>query len=179
VQAAAACDTVNVCEAIVKVPVRGEPFGLAATLKPAEPLPLPLPPLVTVIQLSLVVADQGQPDGDVTFVEPVPPAAVTERLFEEIVNVHPTPAWVTVTVWPATVSDPTRCVALPFAVALNATEPLPLPLAPLVTVSQPVLLLMPVQAQPAGAVTVAEPPEELEAMATLWGATLNVQAAAA
>jgi hypothetical protein len=92
VQAAAACDTVNVCEAMVSVPVRADAFGLAATLKPAEPFPLPLAPLVTVIQLSLAAADQGQPAGEVTFVEPVPPLAVAERLFEEIVNVHPTPA---------------------------------------------------------------------------------------
>jgi hypothetical protein len=97
VQAAAACDTVNVCEAIVKVPVLADAFGLAATLKAAEPLPLPLPPLVTVIHVSLAAADHGQPAGEVTLVEPVPPAAVTERLFEEIVNEQPTPACVMVT----------------------------------------------------------------------------------
>ena len=43
------------------------------------------------------------------------------------------------------------------AAALNATVPLPLPLAPLVTVSHDVLLLTPVHAQPAGAVTPVEP----------------------
>jgi len=41
--------------------------------------------------------------------------------------------------------------------ALNATVPLPLPLAPLVTVSQDVLLLTPVHAQPLGAVTFVDP----------------------
>jgi hypothetical protein len=54
-------------------------------------------------------------------------------------------------------SVPLRCVPLGFAVALNATEPVPLPVAPLVTVNHPVLLLTPVHEQPAGAVTVVEP----------------------
>ena len=55
------------------------------------------------------------------------------------------------------VSVPLRCVPLGFAVALNATEPFPLPLAPLVTVSHDVLLLTPVHAQPVGAVTLVDP----------------------
>ena len=46
---------------------------------------------------------------------------------------------------------------LVLAAALNATVPLPLPLAPPVTVSHDVLLLTPVHAQPAGAVTLVEP----------------------
>ena len=84
-QAAAAWDTVNTCEAMVRVPVRADAFGFAATLKLAVPLALPLAPLVTVIQLSPLVADQGQPPGDVMLVEPVPPAAVTDSALEEIV----------------------------------------------------------------------------------------------
>ena len=98
VQVAAACETVKVCEAIVSVPVRVEAFGLAATLKPTVPSPLPLAPLVTVIQLLLLEADHGQPAGDVTFVDPVLPAAGADRLFDEMANVHPTPACVTVKV---------------------------------------------------------------------------------
>ena len=54
-------------------------------------------------------------------------------------------------------SVPLRCVPLGFAVALNATVPPPLPLAPLVTVSHDVLLLTPVHAHPAPAVTVDDP----------------------
>ena len=161
VQAAAACETVNVCEAIVTVPVRADAFGFAATLKLAEPLPLPLAPLVTVIQLSLLVADHGQPPGDVTLVEPVPPAAATDNAFEEIEYVHPTPACVTVKVCPATVSVPPRCVELALAVMLKPVDPLPLPVAPLVTVNQAVLLLTAVQVQPVGAVTFVEPLPEL------------------
>ncbi len=156
-QAAAACDTVNVCDAIVSVPERAVAFGLAATLKPVEPLPLPLAPLVTVIQLTLLEPDHGQPAGAVMLVDPVPPVAATDRLLAESVNVHPTPACVTVSVCPATVSVPTRCVVLAFPDALKPTVPAPLPVAPLVTVNQPVSLLTEVHEQPAGAVTVVEP----------------------
>ena len=60
-------------------------------------------------------------------------------------------------VWPPMVSVPVRGLAAVLAAALNATVPGPLPLAPLVTVSQPALLLTPVHAQPAGAVTLADP----------------------
>jgi len=52
---------------------------------------------------------------------------------------------------------PVRCVVLGFAAALNATVPVPLPLAPLVTVSHEVLLLTPVHAHPVGAVTAVDP----------------------
>ena len=70
---------------------------------------------------------------------------------------QPTAACVTVNVWPPIVSVPLRGVPLGFAVALKATEPVPLPLAPLVTVSQDVSLLTPVHAHPAGAVTAVDP----------------------
>ena len=69
---------------------------------------------------------------------------------------HETPAWVTVNVWPATVSVAVRALSSVLAAALNATAPAPLPAAPDVTVSQAALLVA-VQAQPAGAVTVTEP----------------------
>ena len=67
-----------------------------------------------------------------------------------------TPACVTVTLWPAMVSVAVRAVAVVLATALNATVPLPVPLAPEVTVSQ-LALLAAVQAQPVGAVTDTEP----------------------
>ena len=78
--------------AIVSVPVRGDTVGFAATVKPTDPFPLPLAPLVTVIQELLLPADQAQPADDVTLVEPVPPAAGTDELFDEIANVHPAAA---------------------------------------------------------------------------------------
>ena len=70
---------------------------------------------------------------------------------------QPTAAWFTENVWPPIVSVPVRGVPLGFAVALNATVPLPVPLAPLVTVSQGVLLLTPVHAHPASVVTAVDP----------------------
>jgi hypothetical protein len=55
------------------------------------------------------------------------------------------------------VSVPVRGPALPLMAAANATVPLPLPLAPLVTVSQDVLLLTAVHAHPDAAITLVEP----------------------
>ena len=55
------------------------------------------------------------------------------------------------------VSVPVRGLVFGLDEALNATVPLPLPLAPLVTVSQDVALLTPVHAQPVAAVTAVEP----------------------
>jgi hypothetical protein len=67
------------------VPLRSEVLVLADTLKPTVPLPLPLAPLVTVSQpVSLLTPVQLQPVGDVTLVEPVPAAAVTDWLVGEI-----------------------------------------------------------------------------------------------
>ena len=71
--------------------------------------------------------------------------------------VHGAAAWFTVNVCPPIVSVPLRWLVLVLAAALNATVPLPLPLAPLVTVSQDVLLLTPVHEQPVGAVTAVDP----------------------
>jgi hypothetical protein len=48
------CDTVNVEPAIVSVPIRAPPV-LAATVNETLPLPVPLAPLVTVIQFTLLV----------------------------------------------------------------------------------------------------------------------------
>jgi hypothetical protein len=62
---AADCVTVNVCVAIVIVPVRAAPV-LAATVKPREPSPEPLAPLVIVSQDALLVAVHAHPLGAVT-----------------------------------------------------------------------------------------------------------------
>ena len=65
---------------------------------------------------------------------------------------HGAPFWVTVKVCPATVSVPVRAVVAGLAVALKATVPLPLPLAPDVIVNQDVVVEA-VQAQLEAAVT--------------------------
>ena len=51
------------------------------------------------------------------------------------------PAWVTVTVWPATVRVPTRELVAEFAVTEYATTPLPFPVEPDVIVIQLALLV--------------------------------------
>ena len=66
------------------------------------------------------------------------------------------PGCVTLKLCPAIVNVPVRELVVLFAAALNATGPLPLPLAPLVTVSHDVLLT-PVHAHPTGDVTAVEP----------------------
>ena len=129
----AAWVTVNVWPAMVSVPVRAAPV-LAATLNATVPGPLPLAPLVTVIQLALDVADQLQLAPALTPTLLATPAAATAKLFDAIAYVHGA-AWVTVNVWPAMVSVPVRAAPV-LAATLNATVPGPLPLAPLVTVIQ-------------------------------------------
>jgi hypothetical protein len=107
--------------------------------------------------VSLLTAVQAQPAGAVTVVEPLVRLALTAWLAGLIAYVQGAAACVTVRVCPPIVSVPVRCAVLALAVALYATDPPPLPLAPLVTVSHDVLLLTPVHAQPVGAVTAVEP----------------------
>ena len=74
----AACVTVNVRPAIVRVPVRGEVLVLGATVKFAEPLPEPFAPAVTVIHAALLTAVHVHPVVVATLVDPLPPAAATD-----------------------------------------------------------------------------------------------------
>jgi hypothetical protein len=67
-------------------------------------VPLPLPLLVAVIQITLLVAVQRHPVPAVTLMLAAPPLAGLEALVGETVNVHgAVPLCVTVTVCPATV----------------------------------------------------------------------------
>jgi hypothetical protein len=156
-QLAAACDTVNVCDAMSSVPVRADAVGFAATEKATEPPPVPLDPLVIVIQASLLAASQEHPAPAVTVAVPVPPVATTDWLVGVIEYVHDAPFCVTVNVCPATVTVPVRWLVLALAAALKLTVPLPLPDAPAVTVNQLVLLLTAVHPQPACVVTFVDP----------------------
>ena len=65
---------------------------------------------------------------------------------------HDAPAWVTVTVFPATVMVPLRAVTAVLADTENCVTPLPASLLPPVIAIQ-VALVAAVQAQPAGALT--------------------------
>jgi hypothetical protein len=159
VQAAAAWLTVNVLPPIVSVPLRGEVTVLASTVNDAVPLAVPLAPAVTVIQLALLTAVHAHPVTADTVADPEPPVAAALSDDGEIEGVQGAPASLTVNVWPPIVTVPLRGVVLVFAGALNPTVPLPLPLAPDVTVSH-ALLLVAVHAQPVGAVipTLPVPP---------------------
>ena len=74
----------NVCPAIVNVPVRLSPVLFAAAVKCTEPFPLPLDPLVIVIQLALLDAVHGHPDCVVTETVAVPPPLSILPLFGEM-----------------------------------------------------------------------------------------------
>jgi hypothetical protein len=180
VHGAAAWFTVNVCPPIVSVPARVVPLGFAAALKLTAPLPLPEAPAVMVSQLWLLLtAVHEHPVGDVTVVDPVPPAAMTDCDAGVRPTVHGAAAWFTVNVWPAMVSVPARVVPLGLAAALKLTVPLPLPVAPAVTLNQLVLLLTAVHVQPVGAVTFVAPVPPLAMTDCDVGATENVHGAAA
>jgi hypothetical protein len=127
----------------------------AATLKLAVLLPVPLP-VTIVTHAALLAAVHAQPALVVTATLPVPPVAANACEVGEILNAHPTPACVTVNVWPATVNVPLRWVVAVLAATANETAPLATPVPPAVTVSHAALLAA-VQAHPAPAVTETVP----------------------
>jgi len=77
-----ACVTVNVCPAIVNVPVRGFEVGFAAAEKVTRPFAVPDAPLVIVSQLALLVAVHVHPLAAPTVMEPDPPTEATDWLVE-------------------------------------------------------------------------------------------------
>ncbi len=191
VQLTPLCVTVTVCPAMVSVPTRWAVDVFAVMLKVTVPLPTPLMPAVTTSQVTFRTAVQEHPLGAVTAKVAEPAAEVSVCDVGETPKVQPMPLCVTVTVWPATVSVPTRWAVDGFAVALNVTVPSPAPLAPPVTLSQAALLAA-VQLQPPGAVTpvVEEPADEVSVAVvgdtpkvhvvpscvtvTVWPATVSV-----
>jgi hypothetical protein len=125
---------------------------LAATVSVTLPFPLPLPP-PTVIHAAGFAVDQAQPAPAVTLTDVVSPEAADERELEEIAYEQGAAAsCVTLKVWPAMVAVPVRALVAVFAATARLTVPLPLPLAPLATLSHAAPLDA-VQAQPAGLVT--------------------------
>ena len=94
-------------------------------------------------------------------------------------NAHDAAASVTLNVCPPMVNVPVRCDVFGLALALKFTVPLPLPLVPLVIVSQEDALLLAVQLQPPGAVTLVDPVPPAAANDWLVGEIANVQVAAA
>ena len=78
-------------------------------------------------------------------------------------------------VWPPIVSVPVRGCVDVLAVALNVTVPLPLPLAPPVTVSQLVSLLTAVQRAPGAGRHARRPRAAAEPTVVLVGESVTVQ----
>ena len=146
----------NVAPAIVSVPLRLEATVFAATLKVTEPLPDPVAPPVTVIHAALLTAVQLHPVAAKTLLAPLPADAVKDCVVGEIVGEHAAAAWVTVNVEPAIVSVPVRLEATVFVATSNVTGPLPVPVAPAVTVIHDALLTA-VQLQPPATLTAVRP----------------------
>ena len=81
---AAACETVNVCPAILRVAVRKLALVLAATDQVTDPLPVPLAGVQVSHAGALLEGVQLQVDAEVTVNVPLPPAAATDALAGEI-----------------------------------------------------------------------------------------------
>ena len=128
--------TVNALPAMVSDPVR-DVLEFAATLNPTDPLPTAVPPDVMVIHPVLLVAVHAHVLEVVTAIVAGPPADATSRPFPASENEQA--ACDTVIARPATVSDPVRD-APAFTATLNATVPLPTPVAPDVRVIHATLL---------------------------------------
>jgi hypothetical protein len=157
-QSSPRCLTVNVCPAIVSVPNRSSSSSFFVTLNVTLPFPVPLVPESTVIQPALLPAVQEHPGPADTATVLLPALSDKVTLVGLIEYEQTRAACVTVNVWPAMVMVPVR--ALPtFATTLNPTEPLPVPLAPAVTMIQFALLLaVHVQPAPADTATFPVPP---------------------
>jgi hypothetical protein len=139
-------------------------------------LPVPAAAPVSVNHAALVLAVHAHVAAEaVTATEPEPPLSATSCDAGEIVNVHgggggggAAAACDTVKVCPPMVSVPVRAAAV-FAATLNATVPLPVPDAPLVTVNHAALALA-VHAQLfADAVTVTDPAAAVSATSCVVG----------
>ena len=169
--------TVKVWPAIVIVPVRLAVVGFAVTLYATWPLPLPLPPPLTVIHAAPLVAVHAQPEPDVTptVAEPAPDPSVAPT--DESVKVQEAASCVTVKVRPAIVTVPVRGLVLVLAAIEYPTVPVPLPEPPEVMVIQDALLLA-VHAQPAAEVTATEPLAAAAETVVAPGEIENVQPAA-
>jgi hypothetical protein len=91
-----ACETVNVCPAIVSVDIRAAPV-FAATEKLTVPFPVPLAGVTPVIHVALLVAVQVHPGVAVIPMGiPAPPAALMDWEEWSSENEHVAAAWVTV-----------------------------------------------------------------------------------
>ena len=148
----AGCVSVTARPAIVAVALRGTVPVFAATENVTAPLPLPAAPAVMFSHADPSDADHVQPPGAVTENVTGPPVRATACATGDTEYVHGAPAWVTPRASPAIVIVALRLAVVPFAATVNATVPLPLPLAPLVIAIHDAVSEA-VHPHPAGAVT--------------------------
>jgi hypothetical protein len=138
---AAAWSTVTVWPAIVRVPERGDVLVFSAIENDTVALPVPLAAPVSLSQGTFTTAVHAHEDAVVmsTLLEPAAAGADTLVDDSEYEQVTDAAAWLTVNVWPATVSVPARDVGSVFSATENCTVPLPVPDAPAVTESHETL----------------------------------------
>jgi hypothetical protein len=121
-----ACVTVTVRPATVSVPLRCDVAELAVAAKEAVPVPVTGVGDVIDSQLLFAVADHWHPAAAVTVIDPLDAVTGNDADVADSTGAHgEAPACVTVTVCPAMVSVPVRCVGDEFAAASKATVPLP------------------------------------------------------
>ena len=133
------CVSVTRLPATVTLIVRADGWAFARTCSVNVPLPVLAEQFVieTQLTLGLSAADHAHPLCVVTVIVTAPPAGPTVGASGETTKVHVPPlACVTVLCWPAMRSVPDRAGPV-LAAAVKPTVPLPVPLAPLVTVIQP------------------------------------------
>ena len=100
---------------MVRVAVLGAVVVLAATVNPTPPEPVRLAPLVIVTHGAPLVAVQLHPVAVVTETLLLAPLADIDWLVDDIMYEQDVPTWVTVKVFPPTVSVPVRGVVPGFA----------------------------------------------------------------
>ena len=120
-----------------------------------DPLPVPLPP-VTVIHAGAPVVVQLHAAVVVTATVVDPPAAVALKLVGLMLYVHAA-ACVTVNDWPAIVSVAVRAAPV-LAAAAMVTDPLPVPLPPVMVIHAGAPVVVQVQAAVVVTATAVDPP---------------------
>jgi hypothetical protein len=140
---------------MVIIPLRALVLVLGETVYAVVPLPVPLPPDTTLIQVTDGSAVHVHPAVADTAIVSECPWAPTETLPGLMVKVQVRPDCVTRNVRPPMLTEPDRVEVLPLDVMLKVTWPGPVPLAPERTVIQGTALTA-VHEHPDGVVTVTE-----------------------
>jgi hypothetical protein len=158
--------------------LRSSDVGFGSTDSARLPSPTPVAADVIRNHAAPLVAAQEQPAALAMPTASLPPTAGAVCDPGETANEHDVAACDTVTVWPATVSDPDRATAVAFASAANVTTPAPEPVPPDVTASHASFAVA-VQPHPAPALTETVPDEAAAARECAVGVAANVHGAPA